>query len=139
MTPQWRWRWLELSSASLCFADKEKRSYYEGMGREAFRWARGRVSLPVEAPPAGICLCTVCMEWSCGAHDDMCVFLFLCGVIKHCYCESFPESCEASSLEPKDGWRCIVGGQRLLHGARHVNILNPEEKHDTHCDGRQAL
>jgi len=65
--------------------------------------------------------------------------LFLCGVIKRCYCESFPESCEASSLEPKDGWRCIVGGHRLLHGVRHVNILNPEEKHDTHCDRRQAL
>jgi len=79
----------------------------------------------------------VMVVWSPRRH--VCVLLFLCGVIKRCYCESFPESCEASSLEPKDGWRCIVGGHRLLHGVRHVNILNPEEKHDTHCDRRQAL
>ena len=56
-------------------ADKQLRSYYESMGKEdkigfeAFRWARAKVfnsnkttvgrALPLAAPPAAICLCTV--------------------------------------------------------------------------------
>ena len=53
-------------------ADKQMRSYYESMGKEdkigneAFRWVRAKVFnsnktsvLPLAAPPAAICLCTV--------------------------------------------------------------------------------
>ena len=59
----------------LVLADKQLRSYYESMGKEdkirneAFQWARAKVfnynktslvgPLPLAAPPAAICLCTV--------------------------------------------------------------------------------
>jgi len=55
--------------------DKQLQSHYESMGKEdmigfkAFRWARAKVfnsnkttvgrALPLAAPPAAICLCTV--------------------------------------------------------------------------------